>query len=120
VSVVVQVTVVAPGGNAEPDGGAQVTEATAQLSLVVGAGYVTVPEPPPLHSEPMETVMSGGQLIVGSSVSLTETVKLQLASLSALSLAMQVTVVVPIGKAEPDGGVQVRVAPGQLSVTLAL
>lgn len=33
-------------------------------------------------------------------------------------VAVQVTVVVPTGKAEPDGGAQTTVAPGQLSTTV--
>jgi hypothetical protein len=37
-SFAMQVTNVAPRGNAEPDGGAQVAEAPGQLSLTKGAG----------------------------------------------------------------------------------
>jgi hypothetical protein len=33
-----------------------------------------------------------------------------------VSIAVQVTVVVPIGKHVPDGGEQLAVAPGQLSL----
>ena len=47
-----------------------------------------------------------GQLMVGFCVSLTVTVKLQLAWLPAASVAVQVTGVVPIGKNEPEGGEQ--------------
>jgi hypothetical protein len=58
-----------------------------------------------------------GQVIVGGCVSCTVTVKPQV--LSALfglaSLAVQVTVVVPSAKNEPEGGEQVTVVPGQLS-----
>jgi hypothetical protein len=45
----------------------------------------------------------------------TLTVKLQLAVLPEVSVAVQVTVVVPAGKIEPDGGTQATVTPGQLS-----
>jgi hypothetical protein len=38
VSVAVQVTVVVPSLNVEPDGGTQTTDAIAQLSVAVGAG----------------------------------------------------------------------------------
>jgi hypothetical protein len=33
------------------------------------------------------------------------------------SVAVQVTLVVPAGKIEPDGGLQTTVVPGQLSLT---
>src|SRR5579871_4064077 len=42
--------------------------------------------------------------------------KLQEAVLPAASVAVQVTCVVPAGKVEPDGGSQLIVTPGQLSV----
>jgi hypothetical protein len=41
--------------------------------------------------------------------------KLQLAVLLALSVAVQVTVVLPLGKVEPLGGLQLTETPGQLS-----
>src|ERR1051325_3940595 len=46
------------------------------------------------------------QLRVGAWVSVTVTVKLHEALLPAASVAVQVTVVVPFGKAVPDGGTQ--------------
>jgi hypothetical protein len=58
--------------------------------------------------------------MLGVWVSLTVTWKLQLAVLLALSVAVQVTVLVPLEKVEPLGGVQLTVTPGQLSVALAL
>src|SRR5947207_3299793 len=45
----------------------------------------------------------------------TETVKLQLALLPEVSVAVQVTVVVPTGKHEPEAGEHATVTPGQLS-----
>jgi hypothetical protein len=36
--------------------------------------------------------------------------------LAEVSIAVQVTVVVPIGKQVPDGGEHIAVAPGQLSL----
>jgi hypothetical protein len=51
------------------------------------------------------TVRFGGQVIVGGWVSLTVTVKLQLGP----AVVVQVTVVVPFGKNEPDGGLQLTV-----------
>ena len=43
------------------------------------------------------------------------TVNEQLAVLPEPSVAVQVTVVVPVGKQEPEGGLQITVMPGQLS-----
>jgi hypothetical protein len=40
----------------------------------------------------------------------------QVAVLPAVSVAVQVTVVTPMGKQEPEGGLQTTVTPGQLSV----
>src|SRR5581483_10744647 len=48
----------------------------------------------------------------------TVTLKLQVERLPAASTAAQVTVVTPSGKAEPDGGAQVTVTPGWLSLTV--
>ena len=45
----------------------------------------------------------------------TVVVKLQVAVLPDASVAVQVTVVVPVGKHEPDGGLHTTVTPGQLS-----
>ncbi len=50
----------------------------------------------------------------------TETVKLHVAVFPELSVAVQVTEVVPTGKGEPDGGLQTTVTPGQLSVAVAV
>jgi hypothetical protein len=64
------------------------------------------------------TVMLAGQVMVGFSVSLMVTVNMQLAVKFTASVAVQDTVVVPLGKLEPDGGVQTKLSPGQLSVTV--
>src|SRR5213592_5092808 len=62
-----------------------------------------------------------GQVTVGAWLSFTVTVKVQSAELFPLaSLAGQVTVVVPFGKVEPLGGVQVVVEPGQLSLAVVV
>jgi len=47
-------------------------------------------------------------------------VKFQGSVLPAASVATQYTVVVPTGKLKPLSGVQVTLAPGQLSVTPAV
>ena len=46
------------------------------------------------------------------------TLKLQVERFSDASAAVQVTVVVPTGKVEPEGGVQATVTPGRLSLTV--
>jgi len=46
------------------------------------------------------------------------TLKLQLSVLPEASVAVHVTIEVPTGNIEPDGGLQTAVAPGQLSVTV--
>ena len=49
-------------------------------------------------------------------MSLTVTVKVQLPVRLAASVAVQVTVVTPLAKVEPEIGEQLTVAPGQLSL----
>jgi hypothetical protein len=68
------------------------------------------------------TTMFAGHVIAGSCVSCTVTVNEHVASglFGDASLAVQVTVVVPTGKVEPDAGVQTIVAPEQLSVAVAV
>ena len=61
-------------------------------------------------------VMGAGQVMAGGSVSLTVTVKVHVAVFPDASVAVQVTVVVPFGKAEPEAGEQLVVTPGQLSL----
>ena len=57
--------------------------------------------------------------MVGGCVSFTVTVKVQLAVLLDASLTLQLTVVVPTGKNEPDAGEHTGVpTPGQLSATV--
>jgi hypothetical protein len=60
-------------------------------------------------------VIFAGQVIVGTSVSRIVTVKLQFVELPAVSVTVQLTVFVPVGKVAPLVGVQVSVRPGQLS-----
>src|SRR6476469_1876673 len=64
--------------------------------------------------------MLAGQTRVGFSVSLTTTVKLQLALLPDASVTVQLTVLVPFAKVAPEGGVQTKVAPGQLSAVVVV
>src|SRR5438132_14277186 len=63
--------------------------------------------------------MLAGQVIVGASLSLTVTVKEQVAVLPLVSVAVQVTVVVPWAKVEPLAGLQVGGAPGKVTEAVA-
>ena len=57
-----------------------------------------------------------GSLSSWSATSKSVTVNEQVAVLPDASVAVQVTVVTPIGKQDPAGGLQTTVTPGQLSV----
>jgi hypothetical protein len=52
----------------------------------------------------------------GGSLSSTVTVKAPVIGFPDVSVAITVTVVIPIGKADPEGGLLPTVTPGQLSV----
>jgi hypothetical protein len=65
--------------------------------------------------------MFAGQFTDGACVSLTVMLKVQDAELPLASATMQVTVVVPFEKVEPEAGEQLGVpTPAQLSVAVAL
>jgi hypothetical protein len=110
-SVAVQVTVVVPTGTIEPDGSTQAKVTPGQLSETVGSGKVTVTVGDP--GVPTAVIFAG-QVIVGGCVSLTVTVNEHVAIATESSL--QVTVVVPTGKNDPDGGLQVIVPQLPLAV----
>ena len=63
------------------------------------------------------TLTLAGQVIVQG---VTVTVNVQLLVLPLVSVAVQVTVVVPTAKQVPDGGAQLTVAPGQLSLAVGV
>jgi hypothetical protein len=65
-------------------------------------------------------VMFAEHVIVGGWLSLTVTAKEQLAVLPLASVAVQFTVVLPLGKVEPLEGAQLMLAPGQLSLAVAV
>src|SRR5258708_4407161 len=110
----VQTTGVTPVAKNVPLCGSHTTITPGQLSVTVGAKVTVAPHTP--GSVPV--VISAGQVITGFSVSLTVTMKLQLATLPELSVAVQVTVVVPTGKMDPGCGLQTTVGLGwQLSKT---
>jgi hypothetical protein len=113
-----QVTAVAPTGKTDPDGGVHVTG--PQLPAVVGSAYVTVA----LHwPGAFGTVTSSGQMIVHPEPA-TVTVNSQVSVLDDESVTVQVTVLIPVGNAEPEGGshanvTQLPVAVGSAYTTVA-
>lgn len=108
-----QVTAVAPFAKREPLEGTHVTTGLPQLSLAETV-YSTAASH--LPGSVLRT-MSEGQAITGFSASLVVIVKLQVFVFPLESVALQFTVDVPTAKTDPDGGVQITVAPGQLSAT---
>ena len=101
-----QSTVVVPTENDVPEAGLHT--ATTQFPVVVGA-KLTVASPE--SGELSGTLIFPGQLIVGCTggrVSLIVTVKLQAPPLRVA----QLTAVLPIGNADPDGGLQTTLLSG--------
>jgi hypothetical protein len=64
--------------------------------------------------------MFAGQLICGFSVSLTITMKEQVAINPAASVTVQLTVVVPLGNADPDVGLQTTAPAGNVQLSVAV
>ena len=116
-SVAVQVTVVVPIANIEPESGAHTTVVPGQLSDVVGSANFTVA---PHTFASFGTVTFAGHVITGAVVSVTVIVNVHVVSgeFGEASVAVHVTVVTPTGNVDPDAGVQLAVAPGQLSVAV--
>ena len=98
----VQVTVVVPIGNVEPD--ARSHETDVPMPLPAGVAKVTAA---PL-ADVAPVVIFVGQVIAG--LSFTVTTNEHVASPAELA-ARQFTVVVPSGKLEPEAGVQLTVTP---------
>ena len=101
-SVAVQVTVVTPTGKQLPEGGLQTTVTPGQLSDAVVVKLTTTQGSPGFG---VTAVRLHEQVITGGCVSLTVTVNVQVGP----AVLVQVTVVVPTGKNEPDAGLQVIV-----------
>lgn len=116
-SLAMQVTVVIPTSKEEPLGGWQLTDTPGQLSVPVTVKITLDLEQWP--SSASKRTSSRGHAIVGGCVSRIVTVNEHgPLRLPAASVAMQVTVVLPTLNVEPLGGLQVAVAPGQLSATV--
>jgi len=112
-SILVQVTRVVRLENVDPEAGLQVTVVSGQLSLTSAVKFTTAAHSPGNAL----AVMSPGQSMTGTWLSVTVIVKAQLVAFCEVSVAVQFTVVVPVGKKKPLGGLQFTPAPlGQLSV----
>jgi hypothetical protein len=119
-SVAVQLTVVTPLLKVEPELTVPVVAPEAlQLKVKPGqlSAAVTVKGTAAVQTPgSVFCTIGAGQLVVGFSVSLTVTENVQLAVWLDVSVAVQVTVVDPLGNAVPEAGEQPTVTPGQLSV----
>jgi hypothetical protein len=121
-SVALQVTVVAPSANSDPDAGLHATFAIgpSTASVAVGTEYVTVE---PLGAFASTVTFAGTPEKTGGvvSVKLTVTVNDAVPRFPCASVALQVTVVVPTGNKAPDAGMQlVGNWPSTLSTALAV
>src|SRR3954469_10281484 len=112
-SVAEHVTVVVPTGNVLPEAGSQVTgtePSTASLAVAVKLTAAPV-------ADVASAVMSAGSVRSGAVVSATVTTNDFVPGLPAASVAVQSTVVSPIGNVLPLAGVHVAVtAPSTSSV----
>jgi hypothetical protein len=104
VSVAVQVTVLVPRAKVEPLVGAQLLVTPGQLSPMVGALQVIAGDEQ--VPDAVFVAILAGQVIVGAWLSTTVTVKLQLFVLPLASVAVHVTVLLPVAKLEPLAGTQ--------------
>ena len=101
-SVAVQVTVVAPSGKLAPEAGEHEGVSDVDPSCAE-AVYVTATEVAPL----IERVMVDGTVTTGGWLSRTVTEKVPWPVLPEVSVAEQLTFVVPSGKVAPEAGEQV-------------
>ena len=114
-SVAVLVTVVVPTLNVLPDTGFDTTEETVQLSVAVAEKVTTALQ------LPVEAfwVIADGQVTTGFWLSTTVTVNEQVAELPLRSVAILVTVVVPMLNVLPETGFDTIEETVQLSVAVA-
>jgi hypothetical protein len=113
------VTTVTPQGKKLPEGGMQETETKPLLSVARGGGYTTTaPQPPAAFGQVVCTMLLGHCITGGSRSGRTVTVKVHVARFVQASVTVQVTTVVPGGKAEPGGGAQTTVAGAHPPLTM--
>jgi hypothetical protein len=101
-SVAVHVTVVVPIGKVDPEAGVQTTGTDPSIASRADALKVAI-APAVLVAA---RVSFAGRVRTGAVLSPTVIVKLPEAAFPAASVAVQLTVVVPIGKVDPEAGVQ--------------
>src|SRR5436309_12194555 len=111
-SVAVQTTLVVPFGKLEPDGGTHRIEPPGQLSVKLAKKLTLLAHWPVA----VLTALLPAQRGRGRSVSVTVSEKLQLELLPDASVAVHNTLVVPLGKLDPDAGAHTMEPPVQLSV----
>jgi hypothetical protein len=110
--VAVQLTTVAPIGNVEPECGVQETDPPPSEET----SYMTIAPAALVDS----VTMSAGRNRRGGPV-VTRTVNEPVASLKCASVALQWTVVVPVGNVDPEAGEQLTGSvPSMLSVAVAV
>lgn len=120
-SVAEQVTVVTPFGNAVPLAGTQFTAPTpGQLSVTAGVANVVIAEH--RFGSVLLVMFPGQGPTTGGWLSLTVTVNVHgvVDTFPDASVALQLTVVTPFANVDPLAGVQLAVAPGQLSLAVAV
>jgi uncharacterized membrane protein len=116
-SVAVFVTVVTPTGKVLPLGGTLTRFVTPQLSVALTVKLTLLRLHRPASAVKTRFV---GHVTTGFCVSVTVTVKVQLAVLPLASVAVFVTVVTPTGNVLPLGGTLTRFVTPQLSVALTV
>jgi hypothetical protein len=115
-SLAVEVTVVTPTGNPDPQAGSDVTAGEASQLSVAVTEKGTDTSGSTLHG----TLRFAGHVIRGFSVSLTVTLKEQAALLPKASVAVQATDTVPFGKADPEDGTQFTVGTPEFAVAVTV
>src|SRR5687768_3474636 len=97
----------------DPLGGTQTIVAIAQLSVAC-ASYSTIRSHCPRSARRPKL---GEQVICGPSPSTTVTSNVQYSTSPAASFPRHATLLLPSGNTVPDGRLQIRLVPSQLSVT---
>ncbi len=116
-SVAVHVTVVVPTGKTDPEAGLQATDGElSATSLADGASHATVVPPGSVVTIERSDGIPASD---GAVVSRTVTANDPEADAPAVSVAVQETVVVPIGSSAPDVGTQVTVGSGSSWASVA-
>lgn len=108
VSLAVQFTTVVPNGNVLPLGGLQFTNGGLQPPPAELSKNTTAP----FRLVAVTAMSDEHTKLIGTEGGSTVTVKLQLVLLPQVSLAVQVTVVFPIGNVVPLGGLQSNIGGG--------